>query len=66
MARPFGHAYTVPPTLPRGVLRGHGFHELRITGIAFPREFVIVLPAVGEPPANVGSLVELLTQVARA
>jgi DNA-binding transcriptional LysR family regulator len=42
-----GRTKRAPVLLGRGVLRGHGFHELRIAGISFPREFVTVLPAVG-------------------
>jgi DNA-binding transcriptional LysR family regulator len=49
-----------PALLSRAVVQGHGFHPLRITGLAFPREFVIVLPAIGEPTDNVAALVDLL------
>ena len=54
-----------PVVLGRGVLRGHGFHELRIEGLTFPRAFVIVLPAIGEPSENVNALMELFVERAR-
>ncbi|HEX8977614.1 MAG TPA: LysR family transcriptional regulator [Solirubrobacteraceae bacterium] len=59
-------ARRAPVLLGRGVLRGHGFHELPVTDLSFPREFVMVLPAIGEPPKNVDALMELLARAARA
>jgi len=44
--------------LSRQVLAGHDFHEIEIEGLSFPREFVLVLPAYGEPTGNVLVLVE--------
>lgn len=60
-ARHAAHNLRAPALLGRSVLRGHGFHELRVPGIAFPREFVLVLPGIGEPPADVTALIEVLT-----
>jgi DNA-binding transcriptional LysR family regulator len=59
-------AQRAPALLGRGVLRGHGFHELRIDGLAFPREFVMVLPAIGEPAESVAALMDLLVRGAGA
>lgn len=53
-----------PILLSRGVLAGHGFHVLQVPGVTFPREFVIVLPAVGESAAEVAALIELLLAAA--
>ena len=49
-----------PVLLSRGVLAGHDFHELEITGLDSPREFVIVLPAPGEPDDHVRALIDAL------
>jgi DNA-binding transcriptional LysR family regulator len=49
-----------PIVVSRSVLATHGFHELPIDGIAFPREYVLVLPAYGEPPAQVKALIDHL------
>jgi DNA-binding transcriptional LysR family regulator len=51
-----------PVLLGRGVLKGHGFHELRVDDICFPREFVMVLPAIGEPSESVSALMGVLTR----
>jgi DNA-binding transcriptional LysR family regulator len=53
-------ARRAPLMLSRWVLRGHGFHELRVKGLSFPREFVLVTPGVGEPAANVTALMDAL------
>jgi hypothetical protein len=42
------------------VLAGHDFYELEIEGLSFPRQFVFVLPAYGEPTGNVLVLMEKL------
>ena len=42
-------ARNAPLLLSRQVLVGHDFHELEIEQISFPRQFVLVLPAYGEP-----------------
>lgn len=61
-ARRESHARRAPILVSRHVLTGHAFHELKIDGLSFPRQFVLVLPGVGEPAGNVTSLAELLTQ----
>jgi DNA-binding transcriptional LysR family regulator len=53
-------ARNAPLLLSRRVLAGHGFHEVAVDGLAFPREFVIVLPAHGEPAGEVVVLIEKL------
>lgn len=53
-------ARVAPLLLSRQVLVGHGFHELEIEGLSFPREFVLVLPAYGEPTGDVLLLMEKL------
>lgn len=49
-----------PLLLSRQVLVGHDFHELEIEALSFPRQFVFVLPAYGEPTGNVLVLMEKL------
>jgi DNA-binding transcriptional LysR family regulator len=49
-----------PLLLSRQVLAGHDFHEVEIEGLSFPREFVLVLPAYGEPTGNILVLMEEL------
>lgn len=49
-----------PVLLSRSVLDGHGFHEVAIEDLTFRREFVLVLPAVGEPPDPVRRLMDEL------
>jgi len=53
-------ARDAPLLLSRQVLVGHDFHELEIEGLSFPRQFVVVLPAYGEPTGNVLLLMEKL------
>ncbi|HYM55076.1 MAG TPA: LysR family transcriptional regulator [Solirubrobacteraceae bacterium] len=53
-------ARNAPLLLSRQVLVGHDFHELEIEGLSFPRQFVFVLPAYGEPTGNVLVLMEKL------
>lgn len=55
-----------PLLLSRGVLRGEPFVPVAIRGLRFPRTWVAVLPAVGEPPAEVSALVEVLRAEALA
>jgi DNA-binding transcriptional LysR family regulator len=57
-------ARNAPLLLSRQVLVGHEFHELQIDGLSFPRQFVIVLPAYGEPTGNVLVLMEKLRRQA--
>jgi DNA-binding transcriptional LysR family regulator len=49
-----------PVLLSRQVLFGHDFHELQIDGLEFPRQFVLLLPAVGEPDEHVSALMDEL------
>lgn len=57
-------AHRAPVLISRQVLVGHEFHELSVDGLTFPRQFVIVLPAYGEPTGNVARLSELLQETA--
>ncbi len=57
-------ARRAPLLLSRQVLVGHDFHELEIEGLSFPRQFVLVLPAYGEPTGNVLVLMEKLRRQA--
>lgn len=61
-ARSEAHAHRAPILVSRLVLAGHNFHELPIEGVRFPREFVLVLPAYGEPAGDVARMAELLRQ----
>lgn len=63
-ARREAHARRAPILASRHVLAGHDFHELPIDALSFPRQFVLILPGVGEPAEHVSSLAELLTQAA--
>jgi LysR family transcriptional regulator, carnitine catabolism transcriptional activator len=63
-ARREARSHRTPILVSRHVLVGHDFHELRVDGLQFDREFVLVLPAYGEPAANVAHLAEQLHQVA--
>jgi DNA-binding transcriptional LysR family regulator len=49
-----------PVLLSRHVLTGQEFHELQVDDLAFPRQFVLLLPAYGEPPEDVSSLMDEL------
>lgn len=53
-------ARRAPILVSRQILAGHDFHELAIEGLSFPRQFVLVLPAYGEPAGHVARLGELL------
>lgn len=57
-------SHRAPIVVSRQVLVGHDFHELRVEGLCFAREFVLVLPAFGEPAANVAGLAQQLREVA--
>jgi DNA-binding transcriptional LysR family regulator len=48
------------------VLRGEPFARLEIRGLRFPRRWVAVLPAVGEPSSEVAALLEQLRAEALA
>ncbi|HET9103715.1 MAG TPA: LysR family transcriptional regulator [Solirubrobacteraceae bacterium] len=63
-ARREAHAHRAPILVSRLVLTGHDFHELPIEGLRFPRQFVLVLPAYGEPAGDVARLAELLREAA--
>jgi hypothetical protein len=58
-------AQRAPILVSRQILVGHDFHELSVEGLSFPRQFVLVLPAYGEPAGNVARLAELLKQAAQ-
>jgi DNA-binding transcriptional LysR family regulator len=58
------HRHRAPILVSRQVLVGHDFHELSVEGLRFEREFVLVLPAYGEPAENVIALVDQLREVA--
>ena len=49
-----------PLLLSRAVLRGHGFVEVPLKGLRFPRMYSFVLPAVGSPSAEVTELMDRL------
>jgi DNA-binding transcriptional LysR family regulator len=51
---------SAPLLLARSVVRGHPFREVPVDGISFPREFVILLPAVGEPADEVRGVIDEL------
>jgi DNA-binding transcriptional LysR family regulator len=53
-------ARNAPVLLSRQVLVGHKFRELEVEGLAFPRTFVLLLPAYGEPSETVSALMEEL------
>ena len=53
-------ARSAPVLLSRQVLRGQPFKEVEVEGIAFPRKYVLVLPAYGEPTGDVLALMEKL------
>jgi LysR family transcriptional regulator, carnitine catabolism transcriptional activator len=57
-------AHRAPILVSRLVLAGHDFHELAVQGLRFPRQFVLVLPAYGEPAGDVARLAELLQRAA--
>jgi len=65
-ARRQAHVRRAPILVSRHVLAGHNFHELPIDGLAFPREFALILPGVGWPSENVNFLAELLARAAAA
>jgi DNA-binding transcriptional LysR family regulator len=59
-ARQEAVARNSPILVSRSVLAGHEFHEIPIDGLSFPREYVLVLPAYGEPSDEVQNLIEHL------
>lgn len=59
-ARREAHAHRAPILVSRLILDGHDFHELAVEGLRFPRQFVLVSAAVGEPAGDVARLAELL------
>lgn len=63
-ARHGAHAHRAPILVSRLVLAGHDFHELAVEGLHFPRQFVLALPAYGEPAGDVARLAELLQKAA--
>jgi LysR family transcriptional regulator, carnitine catabolism transcriptional activator len=63
-ARREAHAHRAPILVSRLVLAGHDFHELAVAGLRFPRQFVLVQPAFGEPSGDIARLAELLHRAA--
>jgi len=51
-----------PVMLSRHVLRTRDFVQLEVEGLSFPRRYVLVLPAYGEPPQQVAELIERLRE----
>lgn len=51
-------ARCAPVLLSCQVLVGQGFHQVEVEGLEFPRQFVLLLPAVGEPEESVCELME--------
>lgn len=63
-ARREAHVHRAPILVSRLVLAGHDFHELAVEGLRFPRQFVVVLPAFGEPAGDVARLAGRLKEAA--
>lgn len=59
-------ARKAPVLLSRYVIRTPDFVKLRVDGISFPRSYVLVLPAYGEPARPVGRLAARLREHAEA
>lgn len=53
-------SHRAPVLLSRWALRNHGFHEVLVERLDFPRTFVLLLPAQGEPSEQVQSLMNEL------
>jgi DNA-binding transcriptional LysR family regulator len=53
-------ARNAPVLLSRQVLVGNDFHEVQVAGLAFPRKYVMLLPAYGEPGESVTELMQEL------
>jgi DNA-binding transcriptional LysR family regulator len=53
-------ARNAPLLVSRQVLVGQDFHEVEIAGLAFPRKYVMLLPAYGEPSESVTKLMDEL------
>jgi DNA-binding transcriptional LysR family regulator len=64
LARREARARRAPMLASRLALAGHAFHELAVEDLRFPRQFVVVLPAYGEPVGDVARLAERLQQAA--
>jgi DNA-binding transcriptional LysR family regulator len=63
-ARREAQTHRAPILVSRLVLVGHDFHALAVHGLRFPRQFVLVFPAYGEPAGHVARLAELLQKAA--
>ncbi|HEX5192034.1 MAG TPA: LysR family transcriptional regulator [Solirubrobacteraceae bacterium] len=63
-ARREARARGAPVLLSRNVLTGHDFCEVRVDGLSFRREYVFILPAVGEPSGPVQALIAQLRRQA--
>jgi DNA-binding transcriptional LysR family regulator len=53
-------ARRAPLLLSRSVLTHHDFHEVQIAGLCFRRDYVLLLPAIGEPSDAVRELMDEL------
>ena len=58
-------ARNAPVMLSRGVLRGEPFVALNVGELRFPRTWELVLPALGEPSADVRALISGLQEAAQ-
>jgi DNA-binding transcriptional LysR family regulator len=54
--------HCAPVLLSRHVIARTDFHVVELEGLSFPRSFVLVTPAYGEPTGEVRELVELLRE----
>jgi DNA-binding transcriptional LysR family regulator len=61
-AKQEARARGVPLMLSRYVLRTRDFVQLRVEGLDFPRSYVLLLPAYGEPTQTVTELIARLEQ----
>ena len=62
-ARQEALARNAPVLLSRHVLRSEFFVEVELERLRFPRIFALVLPAIGEPPANVKAVIARLERI---
>lgn len=61
-ARREARARKAPVLLSRYVLRTRDFVEVEVHGLRFPRSYVLILPAYGEPTSAVNELIERLRE----
>ncbi|HKN93464.1 MAG TPA: LysR substrate-binding domain-containing protein, partial [Thermoleophilaceae bacterium] len=55
-------ARKVPVLLSRHVIHSRDFAIVQVDGLSFPRSYVLVLPAYGEPTQAVNALIERLRE----